>query len=134
MICQNGADYPPPALRVSPQLPRLQRGTDLAFHQHNYTAAVQAYTNAIVLNPLYVSAYFNRGTTYSLLNQYDKATADFDNAITLDPQFKQAYFNRGNMYAALEQYDKAIADYTQAISLDSQFQDAYFNRGDIYLT
>ncbi len=98
-----------------------------------YDSAIEAYTNAIALDPNYVFAYNNRGLAYDNKGQYDRAIEDYNKAIALDPNLATAYYNRGLAYAAGKgQYDMAIEDYNKAIALDPNLATAYYNRGLAY--
>ena len=83
----------------------------------------------IELDPDYVKAYYNRGTSKNNLGQYEPAIRDFDKAIELDPDYAKAYNNRGTSKHNLGQYESAIRDYDKAIQLDPGNAFAYNNRG-----
>jgi len=87
---------------------------------------------AIRINPQDAMAYYNRGSMYRQLGQYERAIQDHDEAIRLDPQSTWAYTHRGAAYATLGQYERAIQDYDEAIRLDPQSTWAYHNRGIAY--
>ncbi len=101
----------------------------------NYDSAIQAFTEAIRLNPRYpndAAAYFNRGNAYASKGQYDRAIQDYDQAIKLNPNDTDAYNSRGISYANKGEYDRAIQDFDQAIRLDPNDSAAYNNRGLAY--
>lgn len=100
--------------------------------QKNYDAAIQAFTQAIDLDPQYAFAYTNRGTTYLESKQMDLALADFNKAIALDQTDDSAYYNRGVLYGHLNRYNLALADYDKAIAINPNNAYAYNNRGIIY--
>lgn len=79
-----------------------------------------------------VSDLVNRGNTYDILQDYDKALADFTRAIELDPANAVTYSNRGRTYSNIQRHEEALADYTHAIELDPTFELAYHNRGLTY--
>ena len=62
--------------------------------------------------------YFMLGTSYSQLEQYDKAISNLAEAIKLKPDYAQAHHNLGVAYNQKRDYDKAVACYNQAIKLN----------------
>ena len=46
--------------------------------------AVADFTTVLKLDPTNVNAYFNRGSAYDSLGQYEKAVADYTHALDLD--------------------------------------------------
>ena len=87
---------------------------------------------AIRINPQDAMAYYNRGSMYRQLGQYERAIQDHDEAIRLDPQSTWAYHNRGIAYDELGQYERAIQDYDEVIRINPQNAIAYYNRGLTY--
>ncbi|MBZ0287619.1 MAG: tetratricopeptide repeat protein, partial [Anaerolineae bacterium] len=86
-----------------------------------YAEAVEAYTQALSLNPDDGLLYHYRGFTYGRMEQYERAIADYSKAIELLPDYTYAYGNRGFAYNQLGQIDKAIADYDKAIALNPNY-------------
>ncbi|MDP2279275.1 MAG: tetratricopeptide repeat protein [Nitrospirota bacterium] len=112
-------------------------------YQHNLNneldKAIEAYTNAIALNPNYVEAYNNRGIAYynkglyhSDKRQLDRAIEDFNKVVILNPNSYSAYFAQGATYLYKEQYDKAIEEFNKAIVLNPNSDLAYVGRGFAY--
>jgi tetratricopeptide (TPR) repeat protein len=91
--------------------------------------AMEAYTQAITLDPAYAIAYNNRGIARFAQGDVAGAIADYTQAITLEPAYAAAYHNRGIARSAQDDVAGAIADYTQAITLDPAYAVAYYNRG-----
>ncbi len=113
------------------------------FEQGDDKKAIEAFDEAIRLNPQDAIAYYSRGVAHNRLGQvkrgtgagghsrYQSAIKDFDQAIRLNPQ-ADAYFNRGFAYRKLGQLERAIEDYDEAIRLNPQHAEAYYTRGAIY--
>jgi len=105
----------------------------IAFYKAGkYKAAIEAYDNAIRIDPDYAVAYNNRGNTYNDLKDYEKGKEDCSRAIELNPEMALAYHNRGRAYYYLDEDKKAIEDYSRAIKLDSMLVIAYGGRGAAY--
>jgi tetratricopeptide (TPR) repeat protein len=109
----------------------IRQGYNLVI-QKNYEASIQAFTQAINLDPHYAFAYANRGNTYHEWKQLDLALADYDKAIALDPTDDAAYYNRGLLYSKLNRYDLERADYDKAITINPNNIYALNNRGIAY--
>ena len=78
------------------------------------------------------SLYFMLGTSYSWLEQYDKAISNLAEAIKLKPDYAQAHHNLGVAYNQKGNYDKAIACYNQAIKLDPDEDYGHYNIRNTY--
>jgi len=75
------------------------------------------------------AAYIDRGRTYILQDDNDRAIADFTKAIQLDPEGANAYNHRGVAYAGKLDFDSAIADFDKALQFDPLLKNAHANRG-----
>jgi tetratricopeptide (TPR) repeat protein len=64
--------------------------------------------------------FIQRGATYQLLGEYDKALLDFTEAIRLDPEDAEVYFARAASERALGQMKKAQEDHDMGRYLDSR--------------
>ena len=90
--------------------------------------AIQAYSNAIELNPTCAEAYNNRGIAYQGKQEYDLAIKNYNEAIKLNPKLAHAYYNRGNIYSQKGDFEHTVKDYTKAIELNPELAHAYYNR------
>ncbi|WP_424945732.1 tetratricopeptide repeat protein [Candidatus Spongiihabitans sp.] len=114
-----------------------------ADHSNNQNA-LDAYTNAIRLNPNHVEVYFNRGNVNADLGKYENAIRDYTGFIERQPasesgnaqgkitMSRNAHFNRGNACAELQppNYGEAIVNYN--IALDHAIYSTISERGMIY--
>ena len=109
-------------------------GTTL-FDQGNIQEAIDQYSESIRIAPDDFDAYFNRGSVYARLGQYQRALEDFNKAISLKPtkDVNLFYNNRGVAYLKLGQYQMAIDDFSKSIGLKPDDADAYNNRASCYL-
>jgi hypothetical protein len=89
------------------------------YDKKEYDKAINAYTEAIRLDPNYAIAYYNRGLAYSNLGKFDKAISDYSHAIRVDPNFTLAYVNRGAAYSIQGNRAKANADFATAKRLEA---------------
>ena len=79
--------------------------------------AIKDFTKALELDPNFLLALYNRGETYRITKQYDKAILDYNKITQLTPNKYNAYLKLGMIYYARKQYDKAIENYTHVIHL-----------------
>lgn len=114
--------------------------------------AVEAYSEAIRLDPLSPSFYDRRAEAHVMLGEYSLAVEDYDRAMQLS-QGNVSYYHRrgvalfalGRFLEAIQDFDEAIPRYTQIIKelLEYQGKDeavkwnpilalAYNNRGSAY--
>ena len=99
----------------------------------DFEKALEAFGEAIRLDPGLTEAYVSRGWVHQELGKLDKAIADYDRAIRLDPENAEAFCNRGDAYSETGETKKALADLGEAIRLDPSLIEAYLVRGWIYL-
>ena len=125
-----------------------------AFYQRgDYKKAIDAYSQAIKLNPGFAPAYCNRGRAkFNLLvlgtipeelsegginwDYYAKSPSptmqeviyDYDKAIEIDPEYVDAYYQRGFAKFDFRDYQGAIPDFDKVIELDSHHTTAYYHR------
>jgi tetratricopeptide (TPR) repeat protein len=102
------------------------------FLSGNLQASINAYDNAIKMNPQDAKAYSYRGGSYLNFGNMPQAIRDFDKAVELSPQDAGAYYNRGSAYHVLKNEQQSIKDLDKAIELNPQFEQAYNNRGAVY--
>lgn len=103
----------------------------LGLTQHkykNYDEAISLYNKALGIDPLFTTAYIDRGDSYFEKEDYANALADANKAIELDPKNGIPYNNRGLIYKFQGKYEEAIADYNKAISLNKKYYEAYINK------
>ncbi len=136
------ATYTAAAQRYKPRLVRQKTKEQwiddgIAFYDAGkYKEAIEAYNNAIRLDPNYAIAYNNRGNAYRDLKEYTKAIKDYNRAIDLNPRYAYAYYERGLICYYLNDYQRAVQDFDYALQLDptmtwfrSAREDAYRKLG-----
>ncbi len=99
------------------------------YEKGDYQGAIQAFNQAIVLNPNYSEAYNNRGNSRFQSGDNQGAIADYNEALRINPNYADAYSNRGTIHSLLGDKKGAIADYNQALRINPNDAKAYNNRG-----
>ena len=98
-----------------------QRG-DNFYNNKDYRSAINAYNNALDLDPTFHKVLINRGTSYMCLGEFDLALIDFNKAIDLinaidKKERSDAFYDRINVkalskmyavYALRQEYQKAL--------------------------
>ena len=111
------------ALRIVPRSSAdaaLYKGL-IEVSRRQYPQAIQAFGEAIRLDPGNAGAYVARGSAHRLKGSADLAFADYDAAIALDPGYALAYGNRGIVLVNWKDYERAIADFDVAVRLDPTY-------------
>jgi len=92
---------------------KIEEGQKLARFS-NYSAAIEAFDEAIKHDPASHEAYFNRGSAYFNKRDYKKAVEDFLYAVELKPNFANAWFNLGQIMDIELDHDMACYYYKKA--------------------
>ncbi|MEG3844301.1 tetratricopeptide repeat-containing serine protease family protein [Microcoleus sp. herbarium14] len=100
------------------------------YEKADYQGAIQAFNQAIVLNPNYSEAYNNRGNARFQSGDNEDAIADYNQALRINPNLAETYNNRGNARSNLGDKQGAIVDFNQAVRINPNFAEAYYNRGN----
>jgi len=104
---------------------------DVLLLQGNYTGAIEAYSEAIRLDPEYAIAWFNKGTALVDQGNYTEAIEALDEAIRLDPEFAEAWDNKGVALANQGNYGEAIEAFDEAIRLNPEDSWAWGFKGEV---
>ena len=102
-----------------------------------YTEAVEFYSKAISLKSDFKQAYKNRGISYSLSGDHEKAIADYDKAISLSAKDYSLYSYRG--MAKFEfangnegKLKEALPDLEKAMELKPDFIEGHLNLSKVH--
>lgn len=98
----------------------------------NYSQALEAYDEALRLNPKLAEAYNNRGIVKYETGQYASAVEDYTAAIRLKSNFTNALNNRGNAHMALGKLKDAAQDLQAALKLSPGSAAGHNNLGSVY--
>ncbi len=99
------------------------------YGQGKYDEAIQAFDEAIEINPQNADTWNNKGTALANLGKYDEAIQAFNEAIALDPKYAYAWYSKGNALVNLGKYDEAIKAYDKAIEINPRDARAWNNKG-----
>jgi tetratricopeptide (TPR) repeat protein len=106
---------------------------------YEHDQAIEAYTNAIALNPDYVEAYDRRGIAYynkGLLQNdkqlMDRAVEDFKRVALLKPHTLAGAWAQGVIDFSQNKYAEALASFSRAVNFDPENELGYLGRGLTY--
>ncbi|MFQ5562486.1 MAG: tetratricopeptide repeat protein [Parvularculaceae bacterium] len=85
-------------------------------------AAVDDFNAALASDPSLPEAYINRGNSFFLGGQFDRAIADYEEALSQGLAKQQVgWYNIGLAYDAKKEPERARAAYEKALELDPEF-------------
>jgi Flp pilus assembly protein TadD len=85
--------------------------------QKKYGGAVEAWREALVLDPEDPKAHANLGAALASSGSVDDAIAEFRRAVQLRPGFGQAHYNLGGVLARIGSLEEAIASFRRAAEM-----------------
>ena len=95
----------------------IQRG-DRLMNFGDWKGALDAYSNAIVFDGSYATAYMKRATVYERIGAHKKAVQDYDMAMAINPNSEYIYDNMAKLRMLAVDYKGALKDINSAISED----------------
>ncbi|NXU53502.1 TTC31 protein, partial [Turnix velox] len=94
------------------------RGNEAAQKGH-YAEAVQAFTEAIKLNPKEHRFFGNRSYCYEKLQCYEEALRDAEMSLGLQPEWPKGFFRKGKALRGLKRYAEAASTFEELLRQDS---------------
>ncbi|NXS99254.1 TTC31 protein, partial [Jacana jacana] len=94
------------------------RGNEAAQKGH-YAEAVQAFTEAVKLNPREHRLFGNRSYCYEKLQCYEEALRDAQVSLGLQPGWPKGFFRKGKALRGLKRYAEAASTFEELLHLDS---------------
>ena len=95
--------------------------------RETWTEAIDAYEQALRLDPQHVDALVNCGTLLYDRGDLAKAVDSFRRAVSLEPANALAQFNLGSVLEEIGELEHARGHLRRAVSLDPSYSDAHYN-------
>lgn len=86
----------------------LQKVSFWAEFTNQLEDSVQLHEKLTIEDPYSTLAWFNLGSAYQGLKQYEKAVDAYEYCIAIDEKFEFAYRNMADAFMRMKQYDKAL--------------------------
>jgi tetratricopeptide (TPR) repeat protein len=99
---------------------------------NSYAKAIEAYKQAVRIDPDDADTYYNLGNVYFALDNHSKAIEVYKQAIRIDPDDAETHYNLGIAYDEVGFYKDAIEAYKQAIRIDPDDAETHGGLGVTY--
>ncbi|GLT80881.1 hypothetical protein SLA2020_522920 [Shorea laevis] len=93
---------------------------DEAFKRQDYQMAIDAYTQAIDLDPTDATLFSNRSLCWIRLGQAEHALADAKECRALRPDWPKACYREGTALRLLQKFDEAANAFYEGVKLDPE--------------
>jgi len=119
---------------ISPETPpglsaaHLSAEGDALSQQQRYTEALQAYQQALRLEPSNNALIRKKATALVELKRYEEALALYEQMAQLDAHALYAYLKKGALLHQLKCYKEALNAYHQALRIDPKEMDAHVGK------
>jgi tetratricopeptide (TPR) repeat protein len=113
-----------------PAVSLAARSTEMSDQGH-YNEAIALNHEAIRLDPIFWVSYFNLGSCFNAIRQFDSAIYYFEICDGLNPNNSQLLNNLGYAYSRTGKFDQAIQKFQRCFEIDSTAVAALVNLMDI---
>ncbi len=111
---------------------KCQEGDTLLKQQH-YAQALQAYEEALRIDPRNFHAWNGKGTALYSQGNYKKALEAYHRATEIDPGSAVVWVSAGLALNRLQRYQQALVHFERALSIDPQYVAAWNGKADAQL-
>ncbi|TMB85294.1 MAG: tetratricopeptide repeat protein [Chloroflexi bacterium] len=101
--------------------------------QQRYSQALQAYEEALRMEPRNFYAWNGKGTTLYNQGNYKKALEAYQRATEIDPSNAIVWVSAGLVLNRLQRYQQALVHFERALSIDPHYVPAWNGKADAQL-
>ncbi|GAC1377968.1 MAG: hypothetical protein NVS4B7_00060 [Ktedonobacteraceae bacterium] len=101
--------------------------------QQRYSQALQAYEEALRMDPRNFYAWNGKGTTLYNQGNYKKALECYQRATEIDPGNAIVWVSAGLVLNRLQRYQQALVHFERALAIDQQYVTAWNGKADAQL-
>ena len=109
------------------------REGDQYLKQQYYTQALQAYEEALRMDPRNFYAWNGKGTALYNQGNYRKAFDAYQHATEIDPSNAVVWVSAGLVLHRLQRYQQALVHFERALNIDAQYVAAWNGKADAQL-
>src|SRR6266566_4923109 len=121
-----------PYLNTSSVREKCLEGDELR-KQQRYSQALQAYEEALRMEPRNFYAWNGKGTTLYNQGNYKKALEAYQRATEIDPSNAIVWVSAGLVLNRLQRYQQALVHFERALSIDPHYVPAWNGKADAQL-
>jgi serine/threonine protein kinase len=109
------------------------REGDQFLRQQHYSQALQAYEEALHMDPRNFYAWNGKGTALYNQGNYRKAFEAYQTATEIDPGNAVAWVSAGLVLTRLQRYQQALVHFERALAIDPEYAAAWNGKADAQL-
>jgi tetratricopeptide (TPR) repeat protein len=98
--------------------------------QGHLNEAMDHYSRALQINPMYEDAHDNMGVALTRLGRFDEAIWHYTEALRIKPDNADANNNLGVVLAEQGRIEEAMGRYAEALRIEPEYADAHSNLGN----
>jgi tetratricopeptide (TPR) repeat protein len=110
----------------------FQRGLELEQTGAPAEQVIEAYQEALKLDPLSAGVLVNLGTIFFNARNWKEAERYYREALAADPEYALAHFDLANLYDERGERNKALDHYQMALKIAPHYADAHYNLALLY--
>ena len=133
----NSKKYLYTSLKLKQDIAIVEFLISIAKNELDYKNIIYLYSLALKINPQthkrMKDIFYDIGTSYMNLSDFENAKKHFSQAVSVNPQDKKTYNSLGICHQNLLELDEAERFYIKSFTIDSSFAKSHWNLSTLYL-